>query len=269
MSIGSLFYRLAYRSGRPRWDSTEPRPELVELAQGRSPGRALDLGCGTGTDCIYLAGQGWEATGVDFAPQAIAIARSRAAASRSSASFAAGDVTRLREAGVRGEFDLVVDIGCYHGIPAGRRDAYAAEVAAVTKPGADLYLAGVSDPPAAWRLLGARGINADDLRRRFGAYFDLVDERKAGAIGRAGPFVLYHLLRRDVLTGDADRSLERLRHAERPERVVGDVGGTQSTSAAAEKGAPPSWPGNPRAQMRALDDLHGAYQSGLPRSRYP
>ena len=57
MSIGSLFYRLAYRSGRPRWDSTEPRPELVELAQGRSPGRALDLGCGTGTDCIYLAGQ--------------------------------------------------------------------------------------------------------------------------------------------------------------------------------------------------------------------
>ncbi len=207
MSIGSLFYRLAYRSGRPRWDSTEPRPELVELAQGRSPGRALDLGCGTGTDCIYLAGQGWEATGVDFAPQAIAIARSRAAASRSSASFAAGDVTRLREAGVRGEFDLVVDIGCYHGIPAGRRDAYAAEVAAVTKPGADLYLAGVSDPPAAWRLLGARGINADDLRRRFGAYFDLVDERKAGAIGRAGPFVLYHLLRRDVLTGDADRSL--------------------------------------------------------------
>lgn len=101
----------------------------------------------------------------------------------------------------------MVDIGCYHGIPAGRRDAYAAEVAAVTKPGADLYLAGVSDPPAAWRLLGARGINADDLRRRFGAYFDLVDERKAGAIGRAGPFVLYHLLRRDVLTGDADRSL--------------------------------------------------------------
>jgi len=209
MSIGSLFYRLAYRSGRPRWDSTEPRPELVELAQGRLPGRALDLGCGAGTDSIYLASQGWEATGVDFAPQAIAMARSRAAASGSSASFAAGDVTRLREAGVRGDFDLVVDIGCYHGIPAGRRDAYVAEVAAVTAPGADLYLAGVSNPPAAWRLLGARGINADDLRRRFGAYFDppLVDERKAGPIGRAGSFVLYHLLRRGATTaalvGDA------------------------------------------------------------------
>jgi hypothetical protein len=27
MRIDSLFYRLAYRSGRPRWDSTDPRPE--------------------------------------------------------------------------------------------------------------------------------------------------------------------------------------------------------------------------------------------------
>jgi len=41
MRIDSLFYRLAYRSGTPRWDSTEPRPELTELAKGRAPGRAL------------------------------------------------------------------------------------------------------------------------------------------------------------------------------------------------------------------------------------
>ena len=122
---------------------------------------------------------------MDFAPQAIAIARSRAAASDSSARFIAGDVTRLHEAGVRGKFDLVFDIGCYHGIPAGPRDAYVSEVAAVTKPGADLYLAGVPDPAPTWRLLGARGINAEDLRQRFGAYFNLVDEQKAGAIGRA------------------------------------------------------------------------------------
>ena len=114
MRTDSIFYRLAYRSGRPRWDSAQPRPELIELTQGRPSGRALDLGCGTGTDCIYLAGQGWEALGVDFAPKAIAIARARAAASGSSASFTVGDVTRLREVGVRGQYDLVIDIGCYH-----------------------------------------------------------------------------------------------------------------------------------------------------------
>lgn len=32
MRIDTLFYRLAYRFGRPRWDSAEPRPELAGLS---------------------------------------------------------------------------------------------------------------------------------------------------------------------------------------------------------------------------------------------
>ena len=195
MSIDSFFYRLAYRSGRPRWDTAEPQPELAELIRGHPPGRALDLGCGTGTDAIYLTSQGWEVTGVDYVPRAIAAARSRAAAARSPARFAVGDVTRLREAGVSGDFDLVIDIGCYHGVPSRRRYSYVTEVAAVTRPGGDLYLAGICDPPASWRLVGAPGVDAGDLRRRFGGDFDLVGEQKAGR------FVRYHLVRTGSLPG--------------------------------------------------------------------
>lgn len=106
------------------------------------------------------------------------------------------DVTRLRQAGVSGDFDLVIDIGCYRAIPARLRSSYAVEVAAVTMPGADLYLAGISAPPATWRLLGAQGVSADDLRQRFGTDFDLADKRTAGPAGRAGSFVIYHLLRK-------------------------------------------------------------------------
>jgi SAM-dependent methyltransferase len=193
-----FFYRLAYRFGRPAWDSTDPRPELAGLLAGRRPGRALDLGCGTGTDAIYLAKQGWDVTGIDFVPEAIATARTHAAGS--AASFVAGDVTHLRQAGVDGPFDLIIDIGCYHAIPAGRRDRYAAEVAAVARPGADFYLAGIADPPATWRLLGARGVSAGELRHRFGADFDLADERTAGPAGRVSQFVLYHLVRRQAGT---------------------------------------------------------------------
>ena len=178
------------------WDSTEPRPDLIELVRHRPPGRALDLGCGTGASARYLAGQGWDAVGVDFSPEAIAVARSRAAAAGSSARFAVGDVTRLREAGLEGSFDLVIDVGCYHAVPAGLRDAYATELAAVTRAGTDLYIAGIADPPAAWRLLRAAGVTADDLRRHFGADFELAGEQPVNPAGRARGFVRYHLIRK-------------------------------------------------------------------------
>jgi len=200
MRRDSFFYRLAYRFGRPRWDIGEPRPGLKEFAEKRPPGRVLDLGCGTGADAVYLAKEGWEAVGVDFVPEAIEKAKARALAAGSTARFVVGDVTHLRQAGVEGTFDLIMDIGCYHAIPDRLRDAYVTEVAAVSRPGADVYLGGISDPSATWHLLGAKGVSAADLRQRFGADFDLVEERPVGPIGRTSQFVLYHLVRKQAVT---------------------------------------------------------------------
>lgn len=202
MGLDTLFYRFAYRFGKPGWDTEEPRPELEEIIRDRQPGRALDLGCGPGRDAIALGAHGWEVVGVDFAPEAIAKARERAGKAGMAATFVVGDVTRLGEIGVLGPFDLLVDVGCYHTIPVERRDAYAAEVAAVARPGADLYLAGVSDPPATWRLLGAKGLSPADVRGRFGAHFALVDQRAAAPMGRASTFVLYHLVRKGNQVAD-------------------------------------------------------------------
>lgn len=195
MRLDSAYYRFVYRFGRPRWDSPSHRPELEGLVRNRRPGRALDIGCGTGSDARYLAAQGWNVVGVDFAPEAVESAKARGRADGSSATFLVADASRLREAGVEGPFDLVVDIGCYHAIPERRRDAYAAGVAAVAHTGADFYLAGIAEPPASWRLLGAHGVDAAELRRRFGAAFVLGGGRKVGGAGRAREFVVYHLVR--------------------------------------------------------------------------
>ncbi len=200
--LDSVFYRLAYRAGKPAWDSDEPHPELNQIIAGRQPGRALDLGCGTGADAVFLAHHGWEVVGVDFVPAAINRARSTA----SSARFILGDVTQLREAGVGGPFDLIIDIGCYHAIPSDLRDAYVAEVAAVARPGADLYLVAISKPPASWRLLRAEGVSTDELRRRFDGAFELADQHSATAIGRASNFVLYHLVRTQEVAGSSPAS---------------------------------------------------------------
>ncbi|MGD0982942.1 MAG: class I SAM-dependent methyltransferase [Acidimicrobiales bacterium] len=196
MRLDSFYYRLAYRFGKPRWDSTEPRSELEAVVTGRVPGRALDLGCGTGANAIYLARQGWEVVGVDFVANAIETAKSRALSAGVTASFLLGDVAQLGKAGVRGPFDLLVDVGCYHAIPDGLRDAYAAGVAAVARESADFYLTGISEPPASWRLLGAGGASSAEIRRRFGTDFVLEDVQTAGPTGRMSQFNLYHLVRK-------------------------------------------------------------------------
>jgi len=190
MALDRILYRLTYRLGTPRWDTGVPQPELEQLVRGRAPGRALDLGCGTGGDAVYLAGHGWEAVGIDFAPEALATAKKKAEDAGVTAAFVLGDASRLADAGVRGPFDLLLDIGCYHTVPASRRDAYVAGAAGAARPGADFYLAGLADPPRLWRLLGARGIGADEIKSRFGPYFSLAGQQRRGA-----RLVVYHLVR--------------------------------------------------------------------------
>jgi SAM-dependent methyltransferase len=51
--------------------SGNPNRRLVEQVEGLTPGRALDVGCGEGADVVWLAQQGWEATGVDVSEVAL------------------------------------------------------------------------------------------------------------------------------------------------------------------------------------------------------
>jgi SAM-dependent methyltransferase len=160
----------AYRHGTSsRWDTGVTPPEVVAAVAETEPGRALDLGCGTGTNVLYLAQRGWFATGVDFSSLAIESAR-RKADWVAGATFVEGDVTRLSALGVDGPFDLVLDIGCYHGIPTGRRDAYAREVARVARPGGRLLMFAFG-PWLRWP--GSRRTREPEIRRRFGGAFDV------------------------------------------------------------------------------------------------
>jgi SAM-dependent methyltransferase len=165
-------FTLSYLRGWAPWDSGIAPPELVRVVEGgghehREPGRALDLGCGTGTNCLYLARHGWEATGVDFAEPAIARAREKAAVAgqlSGSTRFLRGDVTRLESLGLRGTYHLIFDLGCLHVIPPVQRPRYAAGIARLAAPGA-LFLLYAFGPTR----IGARqvGLTADEVRATF------------------------------------------------------------------------------------------------------
>lgn len=117
---------------RPPWDSGITPPELREFIQKHPAGRALDLGCGTGTNTLALAEAGWQVTGVDFVPRALQQARRKAQAAGVTVTFLQEDVSRLSQA--QGPFDLALDIGCFHGLPATQRESYLQNLQRILAP---------------------------------------------------------------------------------------------------------------------------------------
>jgi SAM-dependent methyltransferase len=98
--------RYADSGSDPVWSGRVNRV-LADVAAGLEPGRAVDLGCGEGGDVIWLATQGWDATGDDQSPTAIERARAAAATEGVDARrirFEVGDLSVWEPAGT---FDLV------------------------------------------------------------------------------------------------------------------------------------------------------------------
>nr|MDT0664919.1 methyltransferase domain-containing protein [Micromonospora sp. DSM 115978] len=68
-----------YQQPHSHW-SGKANLVLVDVVGGLRPGAALDLGCGDGSDAIWLATQGWRVTSVDISATALARAAERAEA---------------------------------------------------------------------------------------------------------------------------------------------------------------------------------------------
>jgi SAM-dependent methyltransferase len=166
-----ILFQLAYLLGFKPWDSGVTPPELVEQIEGPNalrPGRAIDIGCGTGTNCQYLLDHGWDVTGVDFVPRALAAAKRKAPGAK----LLVGDVTRLRDLGISGPFDLLFDVGCFHSIPDPRRHAYVREVTNVAAPGATLLMFAFGEQGP-----GSTMATEAEIRRRFSEAFAVVEVR--------------------------------------------------------------------------------------------
>lgn len=119
--LKKLYFSILYFKNPP-WDTGESPPELLDFIQNHSPGSALDLGCGTGTNAITLAQNGWQTTGVDFVKKAVDKARSKAERRDLQITFIQGDVTKIGE--LTGKFDLVLDIGCFHSLSGPEKRRY-------------------------------------------------------------------------------------------------------------------------------------------------
>ena len=180
-------YPLLYRLGITPWNRDAVPTRVVEVVNERSSGgRALDLGCGTGRDSVYLAERGWAVTGIDGVKQAIEAARERSQGAGVAVNWILGDVTQLETLGLGDGFDFVLDRGCFHGLSDRERERCAQGVTGLTEPGARLLLFAFQPR----RLgLGPRGITAEDVQAKFGPTWDVVSVTPDTDLDRIPPWL--------------------------------------------------------------------------------
>jgi SAM-dependent methyltransferase len=162
-----------YRSGNLPWDTGVPSSEL-QLALSRHnipPCRAIEIGCGTGTNCVWLAQQGFEVTGIDLAPLAVEQAQERARGAGVKAHFAVADVLQLPD--LAGPFAFFFDRGCYHAVRLTAPQQYAPAVARQLASGArGLILAGNAREP---HDPGPPVVTEEQMRDELGLAFRILD----------------------------------------------------------------------------------------------
>ena len=164
-------YSLMYRFGKPRWNTNITPPEVIEtFGKFTEPGTALDLGCGTGTNVIYMAQRGWQAIGVDFIAQAINKAREKAKfrGVTQSTRFYHADVTQLDKLNLP-VCQFALDMGCFHGQSAQGRQDYINSLSKILAPGS-LYML-YAFLPTIGRGGGLIGLSIEDAKRLFSPHF--------------------------------------------------------------------------------------------------
>ncbi|HTT15727.1 MAG TPA: class I SAM-dependent methyltransferase [Thermoplasmata archaeon] len=180
------------------WFDPDPSSQVRDsVANGFWPPGSplLDIGCGAGSNVLFLARAGFAAHGIDLSPGAVRAARERAAASHLSIDVREGDALALPFPARR--FAGATDNGCFHTIPFGRRNDYAREVHRVVRPGGGFVLAW-----AAREYTGERGPphrpSLDEVARALESRFQFVRTvfRPSSEAGGLAAYIAW-MIRRD------------------------------------------------------------------------
>lgn len=194
-----FFFAFQYLLNNPPWDTGVTPPEVYQFLEENSPGIALDLGCGTGTNALTIAEYGWKVTGIDFVPQAIWRARRKARQGglADRVKFQVGDVLDLNS--LEEMQDLILDIGCFHSFSGIDVERYVRNVLNHLSPGGSLLLyAHMKRDPGS-----SHGVSEEDINM-LGKLLTLI-KRQDGVDGASRPsaWLQFRKETRDLETGES------------------------------------------------------------------
>lgn len=117
-----------FKTTRAVWDIEEPDFNLVKYLESKpvNPRMALEIGCASGVNAVYMAQQGITVVAIDVAQRAIDVAKERALAAGVSVDFKC--MNFLEDGTDLGKFDFIFDraVAPFRNLPT--RDLFAARV---------------------------------------------------------------------------------------------------------------------------------------------
>jgi len=182
MTDASPDWNARYQSNDTPWDSGRPSAELqrivAELDLG--PQRTLEIGCGTGTNAVYLAQHGFQVTGIDLSPVAIEQAVQKANQAHVGVDWHAADLLEGAEDApwfVAEPYPLVFDRGVYHVLRRTDLNGLLAVLERVTTGGSlYIFLAGNANQPPMPH--GPPQVKDEQICRELAPLFELVQLRE-------------------------------------------------------------------------------------------
>lgn len=142
-------FRQRYASGDTPWDIGKPDVNLIQTVTTLplTPCKALDIGCGSGDNSVWLAQQNFQVTGVDVSEIAMGKAQEKACQAKVTGTFLVMNFLTGNLAG--GPFGFAFDRGFFHAFHSDEERRKCAEKVAahLEEKGLWLTLVGSADDP--------------------------------------------------------------------------------------------------------------------------
>lgn len=146
--------------------------KLVLDQKFSSGSSVLEIGCGIGTESVYLAKQGMSVTALDINEDILKLAEMNAIIYGADVDFRQGDFLTIDlKANNLFDYDLVIDQGCFHHTPPQERENYARQLNKSLKSNGLYFMRGFSDgmPPSRTGD-GPIRLTSDDILKTFLPY---------------------------------------------------------------------------------------------------
>lgn len=164
-----LYKRTKGNAGKLPWAHKEPTKFLSDIVQKREPGRALDVGCGSGVDSVYLARNGWDVTSLDLVEEPLRMTEERAKREGVKLTIRQADITEWPNTE---QFDLIVDAGVLHNLPKAFRADHCKRIKSWLKSDGNFVLVHhFKRHSMDWAPIGPRRVAREDIDNLFAPEF--------------------------------------------------------------------------------------------------